>query len=133
MDNKVLEIKPVGLGPSIAPEYRNQQEPQEVRYKAGGEERLPESIGREANAEHDDSASGAGLKQTRELLENVQSYLNDLNIRLGFDIHEQTGELVVKVINRDTGEVIRQIPPKAMLKLHEKVAELRGVLFNEKV
>jgi flagellar protein FlaG len=62
----------------------------------------------------------------------VQSYLADLNTRLSFEVYDKTGELVVKVINRDTQEVIRQIPSEELLRLHDKLEELRGVLFNDK-
>jgi len=68
--------------------------------------------------------------KAKELVEEVQSYLEDLNIQLSFDLSEKTEEVVVRVIDRDTGEVIRQIPPENLLDLREKLKELRGVLLD---
>ncbi|SMC19466.1 flagellar protein FlaG [Desulfacinum hydrothermale DSM 13146] len=66
------------------------------------------------------------------LIGDVQNYLQDLNIKLSFELHEETGDMVVSVVNKETGEVIRQIPPEELLELREKLEELTGVLFNGK-
>ena len=72
-------------------------------------------------------------EQTKALTEEVGSYLKEFNIQLDYSVEEKTGDLVVQVRDRDSGEVIRQIPPEALLKLREKLKELRGVLFDGKV
>ena len=72
-------------------------------------------------------------KELGELVGQIQNYLEDLNIKLSFKLHEETGDVVVTVINKDTGEVIRQIPPEELLELREKLEELTGVLLNGKV
>lgn len=55
-----------------------------------------------------------------------------MNVSLSFEVYDKTGDVVVKVINRDTKEVIRQIPPEDLLEITEKLEELRGVLFAGK-
>lgn len=70
--------------------------------------------------------------KTIELVEEVQDYLDNLNIQLSFKIHEKTGDMVVQVLNRETGELIRQLPPEELLDLKDKLSELRGVLFHQK-
>jgi len=68
----------------------------------------------------------------REVVEKTQTFLDDLNIRLDFEVYEETGDLVVRIFNRETEELIREIPPEDLLELQKKLAELRGVLFDEK-
>ena len=80
---------------------------------------------REALAELD-------TKALKEVAEKTQAFLDDLNIRLDFEVYEETGDLVVRIFNRETEELLREIPPEDLLKLHKKLAELRGVLFDEK-
>ena len=72
-------------------------------------------------------------RDVNELVKETQNYLEDLNIRLNFEVREETGEMVVRVLNKDTDELIRQIPPEDVIKLREKLVELRGVLFDTKV
>lgn len=55
------------------------------------------------------------------------------NVALEFSIHKKTGETVVKVIDKDTGKLIRQIPPQEMLDLADKLEDMMGILFDKKV
>jgi len=63
---------------------------------------------------------------TEEVLEAVQN-LNDFvqNTRkeLNFSVDEQTGRTVVKVIDHETKDVIRQIPAEEILEVARRVAE----------
>ncbi len=68
----------------------------------------------------------------REMAEKTQAYLDDLRIKLDFEVYEETGDMVIRIFNRETEELLREIPPKDLLELHQKVAELRGVLFDQK-
>ncbi|MFC4303436.1 flagellar protein FlaG [Cohnella boryungensis] len=48
-------------------------------------------------------------------------------------IHEQTKAVMVKVFNKETGELIREIPPEKTLDLVVKMMEFAGILVDEKV
>ncbi len=87
------------------------------------------SNGRKAQ---DGNMAQEDLGKTRKLMEEVQDYLDNLNIQLSFDVHEKTGEMVVQVLDRETGDLIRQLPPENLLDLKDKLNELRGVLFHQR-
>ncbi len=57
----------------------------------------------------------------------VKSVQRDLNIR----VDHESGKVMVKVLSRDTGEVIREIPPEELLKLASRMEEMAGVLLNK--
>ncbi len=69
-------------------------------------------------------------KEVQKVVNTVQEILDRLNVRLVFSIHKETGEVVVKVVDPKTNQVIRQIPPEELLKLREKLDELLGILFD---
>ena len=48
-------------------------------------------------------------------------------------VHEQTKAVTVKVFNKETGELIREIPPEKTLDLVAKMMEFAGILVDEKV
>lgn len=52
---------------------------------------------------------------------------------LDISIHERTHDIMVKVLNKDTGEVIREVPPERTLDLVANMMEIAGILFDEKV
>jgi flagellar protein FlaG len=70
-----------------------------------------------------------------------QSFLDELEqdiemfheVGLQFSIHESTGRTIVKVVNKETDQTIREIPPEELLNLAAKLDEMLGILFDEKV
>ncbi len=56
-----------------------------------------------------------------------------VNTEAEFKIDKDTGMIVVKIKDKDTGEVIRQIPPEVMVKLAKTIDEFLGLLFDERV
>lgn len=68
-----------------------------------------------------------------ESLEKLNAVLENSDVRVGFYVHEETGRLVVQVVNRETGEVVKEIPPKRVLETMAKIKEFVGLLLDEKV
>lgn len=54
------------------------------------------------------------------------------NKRLAFSLNEKLGQVVVKVIDTDTDKIIREIPPKELQHVHERIREVLGILFDER-
>ncbi|MFZ5754637.1 MAG: flagellar protein FlaG [Bacillota bacterium] len=52
--------------------------------------------------------------------------------RLEFSIHEETKQIMIKVINTQTEEVIKEIPPEKILDMVAKMMEMAGLLVDEK-
>ena len=78
-------------------------------------------------------------QQTKPIsLESAVTKLNDyvqtVNRTLAFSIDEDSGQTVVRVFNRDTDELIRQIPAEHTLKLAAALEKhsTQGVLFEAK-
>jgi flagellar protein FlaG len=55
------------------------------------------------------------------------------NVGLHFSIHDGTGRTMVKVINKDNGTLIREIPSEEVLNLAAKLDEMIGIIFDETV
>ena len=66
-----------------------------------------------------------------EIADSMNKVAKALNTRLTFQVDESTGRLIVKVIDSETGEVRRQIPPEEMVRLVEKMKSMVGMLFNQ--
>ncbi len=70
-------------------------------------------------------------RQSVERLEKTISMIK--HNKLEFSIHEETGRTVVKIVDQDTGKVIKQLPPEELLDLAAKLEEMSGVLFDKKI
>lgn len=62
----------------------------------------------------------------------VEKFVEPMTSQLQFSVDEETGTRVVKVIDRSTKEVIRQIPSEEMLQIARSLERLQGLLFRDK-
>lgn len=92
------------------------------------------------NGEEKDPGSGGARIPGGERSEDVVKSAEKLNkavdafgVQVRFEVHEETGRMVVKVVDRASGELIRQIPPEQILKISAEMEKLVGLLVDEKV
>ncbi len=72
--------------------------------------------------------------QARELAEEMNDLMDDLQTSLGFFVHEKLDhQVVVEIKNRETNELIRQIPTEELLAIKEKMEEFRGLILDQSV
>ena len=55
------------------------------------------------------------------------------NVGLRFSIHKPTGRTVIKVIDKETQELVREIPSEDILNLASKLDEMIGMIFDKSV
>jgi flagellar protein FlaG len=60
----------------------------------------------------------------------LQENLKIDNFKLNFSVDKETRTIVVRVIDDETGEVIREIPPSEILAIAQEMEKLKGILFN---
>ena len=77
----------------------------------------------------DEKGQDIGQQPLVELLRSEY----DINFQLNFSFHKETERLVVQVIDPETSEVIRQIPPQELLELAVKLQEMIGFLIDQRV
>lgn len=73
-------------------------------------------------------------KRDSQIARQVQTYLDETsNLQLNFKVEEDSGKTVVQMVDKETGKLIRQIPPESLVQMRAKLEELRGILFDNKV
>lgn len=70
----------------------------------------------------------AELREVAAAFGDVVSVLNrDLRVQ----IDEATGRIVTQIVDGRTNEVLRQLPPEALLSVARRVADLVGLIIDE--
>ena len=54
------------------------------------------------------------------------------NTEAVFGIHEDTNRITIKIVDKQTKEVIKELPPEKTLDMIAKVWEMAGILVDEK-
>jgi len=77
-----------------------------------------------------------GFFNLKSLVDKVNKKFGFLNLdtKIELQLDKASKEIVVKIIDKSTGKVIRQIPPEEILKIDSAFKDIiRGNLVNKKV
>lgn len=77
-------------------------------------------------------SSSIGEKYFSELIEKTNKSLRSSNTHLKLSVHDQSHQIIVKVINTETDEVIREIPPEKFIDLVYNLCKQVGLVFDER-
>ena len=72
-------------------------------------------------------------KQVQQSLQEINKVMAGLSISVQFKIDPDYKELIVKVVDQDTGKLIRQIPTEEVVKMSKAMDSLKGLLFAQSV
>lgn len=91
------------------------------------------SVGKETNDEESEQQNNETKnKQIKNAISIVNDRMKHGRTKCEFSYHEETKRVSIKVIDKDTEEVIKEIPPEETLEMIEKMWELAGILFDER-
>jgi len=71
--------------------------------------------------------------EVRESVKDINEIVDKVKEGLSFQIHEDTEKMMVKVVDLNTDEVIKELPPEEMLDLQARIHEMVGILIDETV
>ena len=79
-------------------------------------------------------------QEVKSQIEELQQFNQNIDRSLQFKVDEELGVTIVRVIDKETDELIRQFPPEELINLSRRLKELNeqdsgnsGVLLQEKV
>lgn len=95
------------------------------------------SSSQKSNTEDNNSGADASTKQQQEQqasiqkLKDIQKVINH-NTVAEFGYNEPTNRITIKIKDKDTDEVIKEIPSEKALEMLAKAWELAGIMVDEK-
>lgn len=82
--------------------------------------------------EEQETLVGAGNNtQIRKAVEEINKRAH--NSEAVFGIHDATNRVMIKIVDKDTKEVLKEYPPEKTLDMIAKVWEVAGLLVDEKM
>lgn len=85
-----------------------------------------EQDGSQNNAPDQQANSGRMRKAVEALNKNLS------NSEAVFGIHDATNRVTIKIVDKETKEILKEIPPEKTLDMLAKAWELAGILVDEK-
>lgn len=105
----------------------------ENKLNAAKENLELESVVQIGQNERQDEKSTLSKPQLEQVAKQLQAFIGKMNRGLEFSVDEDSGRDVIKVIDRKSGEVIKQYPSEEVLSLVAKLSQATGNFVDSKV
>ena len=109
-----------------------------VRTKAIKEEEKPtaqniikEQIQKNLAPQKQDDSQDLKPSELNKTIEELNKHFQIFNTRLSFSFNDESDTAVIKIQDRNSGEVIKQIPPQEMLDSLAKISNIVGLLIDK--
>lgn len=79
-----------------------------------------------------DSESKGSIEILDKAITEANKKIMGFNKQFQYSVHAKTKQIMIKIINSDTNEVVRELPPEKTLDAIAKMWELAGILVDEK-
>ena len=142
-----MAIEPLSSAMTYQAQTTHQAKPVQKTVVEDTEVSTPEKVSaydattvKVAETEKQDSQSGQDNNygnQQQSNNEKIKKAVEQLNKNMShseavFGIHEETNRVTIKIVDKDTKEVIKERPPEKTLDMIAKAWELAGILVDEK-
>ncbi|RPF54362.1 flagellar protein FlaG [Aquisalibacillus elongatus] len=72
-------------------------------------------------------------ERAKELVDGLNEFLEPMDTSLKYEFHDKLDRYYVSIVDQNTDEVIKEIPPKKMLDVYAAMAEFMGFIVDERI
>lgn len=119
-----MEVTNVGQGRQIALDTSMKTNVGENQFKS---EKLTVS-----DKNVNDKEKTIDSKELKKSVDKLNKFLEDENLHVEYEVHDKLKDVMIKIVNTTTKEVVMEIPPKKILDMVAKMCEMVGVLVDKK-
>jgi len=120
-----MKVESIAMADTAAQSMRSSSEGQKVRQNQGFQKEV------QTNSE---LVTGSESKENKvsasEILDKIKQISHDGLYSVRFEKNDAQDAFVVQVVDRETDEVIRQIPPEEILGVRAKLLEFTGNIVS---
>lgn len=79
-----------------------------------------------------DNVSNSEKKQIKNSVNNLNKLLQKENTHVEYKIHKYFGDVILKIVDNNTKEVVKEMPPEKILDMIQKMCEMDGLFVDKK-
>lgn len=87
----------------------------------------------ESISAEDSTNEPISTQQMEKVAQQLQDFVGRMNKGLEFHVDEDSGKDVIKVVDKNNGELIKQFPSEEVLTVVARLSEAAGMFINSKV
>ena len=118
----------VNVDETTASVTRPQPEDEKSGAEAGTQQQANAQTQQQANTKQAQQQS----EQLKKAIAEMNRKINNSNEEAVFGVHEDTNRIMIKIMDKETKEVIKEFPPEKTLDMIARIWEMAGILVDEK-
>jgi len=118
---------------SITTDYGNQQDNVNSQVEGVKQAEAAAQVEEQRKAQQQESEKPIGNEELESVVTEMNSVAQNLQRDLLFSVDEKSGGTFVKVIDKETEEVVREIPSKEVREIKARLEEVAGLIFKQSV
>lgn len=122
----MVAIVTSGTGVSLSPSSI------EVRHSSAGISVKAEAETGKISPSLDPSRKQATEQDVQKAVQQANIEFAGMNQKIGFGYEKRLGQIYVQVLDKTTGEVVKEVPPKEFIEHQAAMKELMGLLVDRK-
>lgn len=114
-----MDVIGIGQGRQISTDYNLNQKINNV-----------ESI--KLTKDNENTEMNFSEKDIEKSVDKLNKFLEDENVHAVYERHDKFNQIMIKIVDNDTKEVVAEYPPKKILDMVAKMCEMVGILVDKK-
>jgi flagellar protein FlaG len=79
----------------------------------------------------EEAAKEEPARPLADVVSDLNKLVRELHRELKFSVDEDSGDTVIKVVDKETKEIVRQIPSEELMHLRKRLEEAAGLIFQD--
>ena len=104
-----------------------------TKVQAEDEQAGSEGNGSEQQQEEMDAQVPGMPDSLKKMIADMNKKIRNTNAEAVFGVHEKTNRIMIKILDKDTKEVLKEFPPEKTLDMIASIWEMAGILVDEKL
>ena len=72
------------------------------------------------------------LEEVHKAVDKLNKFMEDEDIHAEYEVHDKLNQIMIKIVDNKTKDVLLEIPPKKILDMVAKMCEMVGILVDKK-
>lgn len=126
-----MEVRDIGQGRQVSFDTFNNSGDTEISTNVVSINNNMANIKSQAQITGDKNITDS--KDTKKAVDKLNKLLEDAPTHLEYEIYGKLNSVMIRVVDDNTKEVVKEIPPKKIVDMVDKLCELAGLFMDKKV
>lgn len=104
-----------------------------TKVQAEDEQAGSEGNGSEQQQEEMDAQVPGMPDSLKKMIADMNKKIRNTNAEAVFGVHVKTNRIMIKILDKDTKEILKEFPPEKTLDMIASIWEMAGILVDEKL